>query len=523
MKPAHLTEYLRRSVSLVPDRIAIVESEGAQITYAELNRQSDALAAHLVAQGVVRGDHIGVMLPKSIAAIVSFFAAMKAGAAYVPIDRTAPAARTSKILEDSALAVLIAERSVLEVLEEAAPAGLPPLILHGDGLDFASSFESIVASGAAPPPVAVDSSDLAYIIFTSGSTGAPKGAMLTHANVISYAEWAGWLTEATSADRVSAFSPLHFDASVHDLYLAIRHGAALYLIPDDVAKSPRDLARFVARHRLTLWLSTPSSLMMLAQFGQLQDHDMSSLRLVAFGGEIFPVKHLRVLKMLWTGAAFYNLYGPTETTVACTYYRIPDVIPADRVEPFPIGVPCQHCVGVAVAEDGRPAARGEVGELQISGPSVFTGYLNRPAETESALIHRDGRLWYRTGDIVRDDGDEGFTYVGRRDGMVKRRGYRIELGEIERALLEHPRVNEAAVVAIPSEDTGVRIVAFVACHGRDLSVVDLKVFCANKIPPYMVPDRFVVEDALPATSTGKRDYQRLKMLATARLNAGRVA
>jgi L-proline---[L-prolyl-carrier protein] ligase len=355
-----------------------------------------------------------------------------------------------------------------------------------------------------------DPSDLAYILYTSGSTGMPKGAMITHDNAVSFIDWCSAAFSPAPEDRFSNHAPFHFDASVVDIYLSIKHGAAVYLISDDLGRSPKELARFVAEKRLTVWFSTPWILSLLVQFGQLGAHDASALRLVLFGGEVFPVKHLRGLKRHWRSAVYYNLYGPTEITVACTSARIPDDVPDDRDAPYPIGFPCTHCRALVLDANGREVGPGGEGVLYISGPSVFAGYWNRPVETAAVFLDRDGVRWYNTGDVVRFDPAEGFTYVGRQDRMVKRRGYRIELGEIESALYAHPRLREAAVVSMPDADAGVKVIAFVSSHDAPPpSIVELKTFCATKVPAYMSPDRFVFRDRLPRTSSDKIDYQAL--------------
>lgn len=520
----HLTEYLANTVQRAPARVAVFESDDRQLTYAELDRQSNALAAFLVERGITRGDRVAVVLPKSIEAVVAFFGVLKTGAAYVPVDAHAPAERSGQILADCRVSAAIVHHAAHDAVARARTNGHDIRIVIDQGSPQPAALhhalEHILAEHAAPLSIAHASDDLAYVIYTSGSTGVPKGAQITHANAISYIEWCAKTFQPTEDDRFSAHPPFHFDASVQDIYLTIRLGATMFLIGDHLGKSPRDLARFVARHRVSFWTSTPSSLTLLLQFGQLSDCDMSSLRVVMFGGEVFPVKHLRALKHLWPIATFYNAYGPTETTTTCTLYRIPDVIPADRVDPYPIGQPCDHCQALVLDEDGHEVIDGEPGVLHIAGSSVFAGYWNRPAENAAALSVRNGVRWYRTGDVVRSS-PEGFVYLGRNDRMVKRRGYRIELGEIERVLYEHPRVREAATLSIPDADEGIRIAAFVACHdGGALTMIELKTFCATKLPPYMIPDRFIVEAQLPVTSTGKIDYQQLKALDVPRSAAG---
>ena len=517
----HLADYLEASARRFPERVAIVESTGTSTTYAELNRQADALAGFLSASGVRRGDRVGVVLPKSIAAVLSFFAVMKAGAAYVPVDFSAPAERSRRILTDCEISALVVDRRALGVVP--APTNddaLRAIVAVGSADDDGDTPSALhvtplhrALSGAPAPFIQRSPGDLAYIIYTSGSTGVPKGAMISQANALSFVEWCSELLEPTEDDRFSSHTPFHFDPSVQDIYVSVKNGATLYLISEELARNFKELAAFIAHHRLTLWTSTPSTLIMLMQFGNLDVHDASSIRAISFGGEVFPVKHLRELTRRWPHPVYYNMYGPTEATTASAFARIPAVIPDDREVPYPIGFPCSHCRALVLDEHGDQVAQGEAGLLHIAGPNVFSGYWNRPVETAAALVERDGVRWYNTGDVVRWDPVEGFTYLGRRDRMVKRRGFRIELGEVERALSAHPKVTEAAVLSVPDPDSGIRIVAFLACGDATRpTIVELKTFCATKLPTYMSPDRFVIQDRLPRTSTDKVDYQSLKDL-----------
>jgi amino acid adenylation domain-containing protein len=536
--PVHLADYLERSAVRFPERPAIVDPAGRQISYTELNRQADALAQFLAASGVQRGDRVGVVLPKGIPAVVALFGIMKAGAAYVPVDYTAPVERARKILADCRIRALVADARSFGVIPEPHKdgSGLAALVAVGSIQDSATAppdttpFDVALEKGAAAGKgsqflVAAPrrSGDLAYILYTSGSTGVPKGVMLTHENATSFVEWCSSVFTPTEHDRFSSHAPFHFDLSVLDVYLAVKHGAALYLVSEDRARNPKALAAFIAANHLTIWYSTPSILTLLLQFGNLPLHDVSSLRLVLFAGEVFPVKHLRELQRRWPSPAYYNLYGPTETNV-CTFARVPPRIPDDRDTPYPIGFPCAHCRALALDDDQQEVAPGEDGLLYIGGPSVFAGYWNRPAENAAAFIERDGSRWYNTGDVVRWSAADGFAYMGRKDRMVKRRGYRIELGEIERALHLEPRLRDVAVVSVPDDEAGVKIVAVLTCHADAApSIVELKTFCGKQLPAYMSPDRFVFRDRLPTTSTDKVDYQALRrQLLGAGMHSGRA-
>ena len=519
MTAQYLPEYLEWSAAQYPEAIAVVEPSGRTVTYAELNRQADALAGFLFKRGVKRGDRVGLVLPKSIASVVALFGIMKAGAAYVPVDHSAPAKRGQRILTDCRVRAVVIDSRCVEMIptEDASDSTLVAIVTTGapsqSGLpDAWTPFEVVVGGNNASPSHPRSSSDLAYILYTSGSTGVPKGVMLTHANALSFVEWCSEVFEPSASDRFSSHAPFHFDLSILDIYVAIRHGAELHLITEELGKSPKDLAEFIAARRLTVWYSTPSILTLLMEFGNLDKHDCSALRLVLFAGEVFPVKHLRALQRRWPAATYYNLYGPTETNV-CTFARIPAAIPDDRVTPYPIGHACEHCQALVLDPDGRDVFPGKEGLLYISGRSVFSGYWNRPDENANAFLVRRGARWYNTGDVVRWDRQDGYVYVGRNDRMVKRRGFRIELGEIERSLYLHERLREAAVISLNDADGGVEIVAFLSWKDNAKpSIIDLKTFCKGKLPAYMIPDRFVMVDALPRTSTDKVDYQGLKAL-----------
>jgi amino acid adenylation domain-containing protein len=375
-----------------------------------------------------------------------------------------------------------------------------------DQLDAAGPAERVETTRSAPE-------DLAYILYTSGSTGKPKGVMLSHENAVSFVDWCSETFAPGADDRFSSHAPFHFDLSILDIHLCLKHGATLVLIGEDVGKDPERLAALIADERISIWYSAPSILGLLAQHGKLERRDFAALRIVLFAGEVFPVKHLRALTGLWPGRRYFNLYGPTETNV-CTWYEVALPIAAERTTPFPIGRSCSHLRCKVVDPEGRDLAAGAEGELVVTGRGVMQGYWALPEQTGRAFLEdRDGARWYRTGDIVIEAPDGDYTYLGRRDRMVKRRGYRVELGEIEAGLYKHPVVKEAAVVAIPDEEAGVKVKAYLSSRDNaHPSLIALKRFCAENLPLYMIPDSFSWLDALPKTSTDKVDYQRLKEL-----------
>jgi amino acid adenylation domain-containing protein len=508
---------LDRSVAVNPDRTALEEPPKGAITYRELAVLSDRVRDRLVHLGVQPGDRVGVYMRKSIDAIASILGALKAGAAYVPVDPSAPPARNAYVLHDCSVKVALLEARFGSTLRsELERLGSAPTLVELDGVGGGQPLnETLVRADSRHPAlpastVACTPDDLAYVLYTSGSTGKPKGVMLSHGAAVSFIDWCSEVFAPRPEDRFSSHAPLHFDLSILDLYLAFKHGATVVLIGEEIGKDPLGLATLMAEAQLTIWYSAPSILSLLAQYGNLGQHDYSALRLVLFAGEVFPVKHLRTLKALLPRPRYFNLYGPTETNV-CTFYEIPATIPDERTVPYPIGKTCSHLRARVLDAEGSEVVPGAEGELCISGPAVMRGYWNLPEQTARGFVTDPGGVrWYRTGDIVLEDPDGDYVYLGRRDRMIKRRGYRIELGEIESGLYRHPAVKEAAVIAL-ADDAGVRIKAFLSCReGKRPSLVELKRFCAEALPLYMVPDFFSFQATLPQTSTGKTDYQRLK-------------
>ena len=501
-----LNDLLSHSAERTPDAPAVSTAEGGEsLTYRELLGRARDLAERLTRHGVGPGDRVAVHAPKSPATVSAILGILEAGAAYVPIDPTAPAARGAYVAGDCGVAVLVSDPGLLSAMREAAGTDLPEL----EPWDAPGGRAFSIARGPRGEGAAGSADPLAYILYTSGSTGRPKGVVHTHGSALSFVHWCARALAPVEGGRYSSHAPFHFDLSIFDLYVTLLHGGEIVLFGEDIAKQPAAMAEAIARRKISVWYSTPSVLRLLVEFGQLERYDWSSLGLVLFAGEVFPIKHLRSIMDAWPDPRYFNLYGPTETNV-CTYFEIPREVPSDRVEPYPIGRVCDNDRGLVVDERDRAVTRGEEGELLIAGGTVMQGYWNLPERNARAfLVDDDGERWYRTGDLVRE-GEEGIlTFLGRRDRMVKRRGYRVELGEIEAALYRHPEIVEAAVVAVPHED-GVRIDAFVSrADGGKGSIIEMKTFCSREIPLYMIPDRFAFRPSLPKTSTDKIDYQAL--------------
>jgi acyl-coenzyme A synthetase/AMP-(fatty) acid ligase len=334
--------------------------------------------------------------------------------------------------------------------------------------------------------------------------------MISHRASLTFVNWAFDCFRVQPTDRVSNHAPLHFDLSIFDIFVAVKAGASIVLVPDELSVFPIDLANFIEGEGITVWYSVPSALTRLVLYGELGRHQFSSLRQVLFAGEVFPIKYLRLLRAAIPHATYYNLYGPTETNV-CTYYRVGEIAP-ERTEPIPIGTACANTEVFAVTDRLEVASLGEVGELYVRGPSLMKGYWGMPERTAEVLFPNPWRdaVWgdtvYRTGDLVRQNEAGNYVFLGRRDNLIKSRGYRIELGEIETVLYRHPEIEEAAAIAIPDEEIGNAIRAVVVPRDASrLTAGELQALCAERLPKYMIPAEFEFRASLPRTSTGKVD------------------
>lgn len=482
----NLADLLTGAAALHPDRVAVVGPEGS-VRYGELDRAADCLAGRLAGLGAGRGDRIIVWGDKSAAVIAAMQAALRIGAAYVPLDGATPPGRVQTIAEDCAARVICASGDRIAQLGRGIPAAIR-------WLDLAAPLvpPTAPASGTAAPD------DLAYILYTSGSTGAPKGVCISHRNARAFVDWATRELQVRPDDRFANHAPLTFDLSVLDLYGAFAVGAAVHLIPAELGYAPVQLTEFLYRHRITIWYSVPSALtLMMRDGGLLARSAPAELRAVLFAGEPFAIGHVRALSA-WTKARLFNWYGPTETNV-CTSHEVVDQ-DLRRDQPVPIGTASSGDAVWAEKADGTAAGPGEEGELVVAGPSVMLGYWGRGPQHGP----------YRTGDIVRVRTDRSFDYRGRRDHLVKVRGHRVELGEVETALTAYPGVAEAAVVVRGSE-VDARLAAFVVARREPgPSALALRKHCAQRLPRYMIADEFHLVRSLPRTGTGKTDRSALR-------------
>ncbi len=513
-----LHHILQRAAERAPEKTAM-RCNGQALSYGDWLRRSSALASALRAQGVQRGDRVGILLNKSLETPVAVYGTWMAGAAYVPLDPLAPVARLGFAVQDAGITHLVThepKRAAAATL--AAAHGVTRVIglAPGDDLSAEALSWADVPAGAAPAPeIVLSANDLAYVMYTSGSTGTPKGLMHTHASGLAYARLSAELYDVQSSDVLSNHSPLHFDMSTFDYFTGPLRGATTVIIPEPVTKFPASLSKLIQDERMTIWYSVTTALVQLVLRGALPQRDLSALRWILYGGEPYPPSALRELQALVPGARVSNVYGPAEVN-QCTYYHVPAPgAEVDADDSVPIGRIWAESEGLLLDADDRETPPGEIGELVVRTPTMMRGYWNRPDLNARAFYRRSGQdqtegVFYRTGDLMRVDAHDRLRFCGRKDRQIKTRGYRVELDEVESALALHPAVGEVAAYAAPDGAGSLLIeAAIIVRAGLTLDEAELKADVARRLPPYAVPNaiRFLVD--FPRTGTGKIDRRAL--------------
>jgi len=521
-----LQHLLMETAEKYPDKQAVVINEQS-LTYGELEAKSNQLAGALKRLSVRKGDRVGILFSKSIESIIAVFSVLKAGATYVPIDPTAPAERAKYIVSNCEIKCLLTSgekaKNVLpdlcenSQLKNALIAGNPDEELKQQNRSLELIFWEEVFRVEADNQQLPDITDTypAYILYTSGSTGTPKGVVISHLNSLQWVDMAAHFFGISPDDILSNHPPLHFDMSVFDIFAAIKCGSTIVLIPEAYSVFPLKMAECIKQNHISIWNSVPTVLSLLAERVKLDTFCFDSLRLVLFAGAILPVKHLRKVMASAPNAKFFNIYGQTEAN-SSTFYRI-NGFPKDDTWKIPIGKAFPNFEVFALDAQGRAiSSAGEEGELYVRGSTVAMGYWADVDRTSASfvadpLLPLSPMKVYKTGDLVRLDKDENYTFIGRRDHMVKSKGYRIEMDEIEITLYSYSGIKQAAVVALPDEIIGNKIIAYVAAEDADkVNEKELLNHCAKKLPKYMIPEKIVCRRRLPATSSGKIDRNLLK-------------
>lgn len=491
-----LHELFEKQAGQTPDAVALVH-EDRELSYAELNRRADGLAAILRQRGVGRDVPVAVSVEPSFEMIVGLLGVLKAGGAYVPVDPASPPERLQFLLDDTRAPVLLTQRHLLP--------GWPTLKIEALLLDGLAAEEAGEQSFAKPTP-----NHLAYIIYTSGSTGTPKGVMVPHESIASTLHWRQDTFPLGPNDRVLQTFSFTFDASVWELFAPLLAGARLVLTSTGVARDSTKLVDLIAHHGITAMQTIPSRLGLLLEERGLDR--CGTLRHVICGGEAMTGALQEKFFAKLPHTALHNLYGPTETSLDATFWTC---CRGDGKSAIPIGRPIANKRVYLLDRHMRMVPPGVAGELFIGGAGLARGYLNNPQLTAERFLADlfapgSGERVYRTGDLCRWLPDGSLLFLGRTDQQVKIRGFRIEPGEIETALARHPAVRQAVVVARADAGGEARLVAYVvAAEGTSPTPLELRQSLRGRLPEYMIPSAVVLLPELPRTATGKVDVKSL--------------
>lgn len=505
--------------------IALV-TPGGRLSYGELSVRALRLSAFLIDAGVRSGDRVVICLPKCAELSMAIFGVLLTGGCYVPIDYMTPAARALMIIQDSEAKAVICTYRLGKHLFDVTPhasedssdrkanSDVFVYILNQPAPSSAIqrsdcvAWPQVIDSTAMTSPVSVDPDMRAYILYTSGSTGRPKGVVHTHASAMTFVSWANGRTKLGSEDVMSQHASPSFDLTVFDFFCSTMAAATLTLVPEWMFGQLAKTCRFIVENGITVWYSVPSALLR-SEGGDMSGLSRSSLRHVVFAGEVIPKKALKeFVEYLPPDCLVSNWYGPTETNV-CTHHDI-TIADLESDIPIPIGMPCPYArVRIDTGGSGQP----DKGELLVDSPTNMEGYWKLDRLTADAFtVEVDNRHYYKTGDIVAYN-DDKLHFLGRKDRQLKVRGYRLQPEEIEQTLRGHADVVEAAVVVINEDGTELIAAAVVVMANMEKSgLAELKRFCNETLPLYMIPSKIIRVAALPRGARGKVDLQAISKL-----------
>ncbi|MEC1795758.1 amino acid adenylation domain-containing protein [Bacillus mojavensis] len=511
---ACLPELFEKQAALSPDSIAVVYKDKA-MSYTELNERANRLARLLISKGVGTEQFVALALPRSLDMTVGLLAVLKAGAAYLPLDPDYPADRIAFMLNDARPAIIITSSQVENQIPPAE--NVPKIVLDDPELCEKLKTYSPLNPNHTDRIRPLSPFNTAYVIYTSGSTGVPKGVMIPHQNVTRLFGATDHWFRFGSDDVWTMFHSYAFDFSVWEIWGPLLHGGRLVIVPHDISRSPEAFLRLLVKEGVTILNQTPSAFYQFMQ-AEREQPDLGqalSLRYVVFGGEALELSRLedwyhrhpeQMPKLI-------NMYGITETTVHVSYIELDRNIAAIRANSLiGCGIPD---LGVYVLDERlQPVPPGVAGELYVSGAGLARGYLGRPGLTAERFIADPfgppGTRMYRTGDVARRRADGSLDYVGRADHQVKIRGFRIELGEIEAALVQHPQLEDAAVIVREDQPGDKRLAAYVIPSSEEtFDTAELRRYAAERLPDYMVPSAFMTMKELPLTPNGKLDRKAL--------------
>lgn len=481
--------------------------KGKIFTYKQLYELAGNWAGVIKRNCTIAPKRIGIFGYKSEISYVGVLASLFCDATFVPLNPNFPINRTENMANQLDLDILIVGKECIEEYRELKHT--VPVVFFPDLVVEKSEYESTIILNKEDVDkydqhycIQKTTNEIAYILFTSGTTGKPKGIPISHTNVVNFLAYNQSNYNIDCSDKLTQTFDQTFDLSIFDLFMAWSHGACLYVMEPLQIISP---IRFVKENGITVWFSVPSVVSIMRKQRILKANSFPSLRLTLFCGEPLTIDSAEAWQEAAPNSIIENLYGPTELTIACSSYRwtgnkehINNIVP--------IGKPYKHCPYILLNELGEITESG-TGELCITGPQKFPGYINSDELTEEKTYVYNNESFYKTGDLVTTLPNGNLAYLSRIDNQVKINGYRVECSEVEGFILENSNVISVAVIAVKTAKEGDMLVAYIIGNEEEMGAI--KHNLKEKIPTYMHPKEFIFVDELPLNVNGKIDRKAL--------------
>lgn len=500
-----IVDYLEKTVENNAEKMAFTDNK-REVSYQEFKDNARKIATKIVEQLENKlNQPIAIFLDKTVSCLETMMGVTYSGNFYTILDTSSPKERIELILNTLQPKIIITDdKNQKKAMEYIQNSDEVQLMKYEEAKLEKEKEEKLKQIREK----VIDTNPM-YILFTSGSTGVPKGTVVSHRAVITYANWVKDTFKINEKTIWGSQTPFYFSMSITDVFSTIITGATLHIIPKMYFSFPIKLLEFLNEKKINTIYWVPSALCIVANLEALKEMEIPSLQNILFAGEVMPMKQLNMWIDKFPNAKFVNLYGPTETTDICTYYVIDRKF--ENTETLPIGKHCDNCDVIIIKEDGTEAKKGEEGELCVRGSFLASGYYKNPEKTKNAFVQNPlnpyyPEIIYKTGDIVKENETGEIIYLSRKDFQIKHMGYRIELGEIETAINNIEGIITGACIYEEEND---KIVLF---YQGKIEKEELIKSAKKKLPGYMIPNEIIQIERVPYNANGKMDRVKLKQI-----------